>query len=76
MRLTSFFFGACRAVVCRVRRVRRDSRNERCTPYSKVFGTTDNDAVIRKILSEGDWPKEKGFNFMQHKNQKTMKKEK
>ncbi|ELR16368.1 Shwachman-Bodian-Diamond syndrome (SBDS) protein [Acanthamoeba castellanii str. Neff] len=42
----------------------------------KVFGTTDNDAVIRKILSEGDWPKEKGFNFMQHKNQKTMKKEK
>ena len=56
--------------------MRRDSRNERCTPYSKVFGTTDNDAVIRKILSEGDWPKEKGFNFMQHKNQKTMKKEK
>merc|ERR1711879_584771 len=42
----------------------------------KVFGTTDNDAVIRKILSEGDWPKEKGFTFTQHKNQKTMKKEK
>jgi hypothetical protein len=32
--------------------------------------------VIRKILSEGDWPKEKGFTFTQHKNQKTMKKEK
>jgi ribosome maturation protein Sdo1 len=42
----------------------------------KVFGTSDNDAVIRKILSEGEWPTDKGFNFMQHKNQRTTTKEK
>lgn len=44
--------------------------------HRKVFGTKDNDAVIRKILAEGDWPNEKGTVFMQHKNQRTMKKEK
>jgi len=40
----------------------------------KVFGTKDQDAVIRKILAEGE--AEQGFEFQQHKNQRSMKKEK